>query len=218
MQMMFILYYKLLSYYMDTITILGISLLFFYSLTTILQFYGIDTSVYSIYILFYIFIIVSRLILPMNYAKLFPETEAPLTNDVASGPIANDNDASSSPTIVFPPPQPQGQITNIDRVPVAPTPSQGQITNIDRVPVAHTPSQGQITNIDRVPVAPTPSQGQIMNINRVPVATSPSFAPNTTSNATPPKKPKNNAPSGPTDISSVGQAFGAAFTALSTLT
>ena len=167
---------------MDTITILGISLLFFYSLTTILQFYGIDTSVYSIYILFYIFIIVSRLILPMNYAKLFPETEAPLTNDVASGPlttdvasgalandtdassspIANDNDASSSPTIVFPPRRPQGEITNIDRVPVA-------------------PSQGQVTNINRGPVAPAPSL---------------SPPPNTTSNATPPKKPKNNAPSG----------------------
>jgi len=69
---MCILYYKLLSYYMDTITILGISLLFFYSLTTILQFYGIDTSVYAIYILFYIFIIISRLILPTTYMKLFP--------------------------------------------------------------------------------------------------------------------------------------------------
>ena len=58
---------------MDTITILGISLLFFYSLTTILQFYGIDTSVYAIYILFYIFIIISRFILPTTYVKLFPD-------------------------------------------------------------------------------------------------------------------------------------------------
>ena len=62
---------------MDTITILGISLLFFYSLTTILQFYGIDTSIYLIYIFFYIFIIVSRFILPMNYDKLFPEPTIP---------------------------------------------------------------------------------------------------------------------------------------------
>ena len=57
---------------MDTITILGISLLFFYSLTTILQFYGVDTSVYAIYILFYVFLIISRLILPTTYIKLFP--------------------------------------------------------------------------------------------------------------------------------------------------
>ena len=70
--MMCILYYKLLYYYMDTITILGISLLFFYSLTTILQFYGVDTSVYAIYILFYVFLIISRLILPTTYIKLFP--------------------------------------------------------------------------------------------------------------------------------------------------
>ena len=58
---------------MDTITILGISLLFFYCVTSILQFYGIDTSVYLIYILFYIFIIISRFILPTNYPSLFPE-------------------------------------------------------------------------------------------------------------------------------------------------
>jgi hypothetical protein len=167
MQMMFILYYKLLSYYMDTITILGISLLFFYSLTTILQFYGIDTSIYSIYILFYIFIIVSRLILPMNYAKLFPDAEAPLANadDTGSGSPTNNvsgsptNDASSSPTIVFPP----------------------------------TPSQGQVTNINRAS-PPTPSP-----------------IPSTTSDTTLPKKPKNNAPSGPTDFSGLAQGFASLF-------
>ena len=157
---------------MDTITILGISLLFFYSLTTILQFYGIDTSIYSIYILFYIFIIVSRLILPMNYNKLFPDAEAPLTNadDVASGAFTNDvasgaltNDASSSPTIVFP---------------------------------------------------PTPSQGQVTNINR---ASPPTPIPSTTSDTTPPKKPKNNAPSGPTDFSGLAQGFGALFSTLGAL-
>jgi hypothetical protein len=70
--MMYILYYK---YYMDTITILGISLLFFYSLTTILNFYGIDTNVYNIYILFYIFIIVSTFILPTTYTKMFQQTK-----------------------------------------------------------------------------------------------------------------------------------------------
>ena len=160
---------------MDTITILGISLLFFYSLTTILQFYGIDTSIYSIYILFYIFIIVSRLILPMNYNKLFPDAEAPLTNaddtgsgklinnvsgsitnDVASSPLTNTDDNVSEPTIVFPPPRPQGQIKNIDRA-SPPTPVRGQVTYINRASPP-TRSQGQITNIDRAspPTSPSP--------------------------------------------------------------
>lgn len=69
---------------MDTITILGISLLFFYSLTTILQFYGIDTSVYAIYILFYVFLIISRLILPTTYVKLFPTSDVLPSSDVPS--------------------------------------------------------------------------------------------------------------------------------------
>ena len=191
---------------MDTITILGISLLFFYSLTTILQFYGIDTSVYSIYILFYIFIIVSRLILPMNYAKLFPDDTAsgpitntvsgpitdavsgPITNTVSgpitntvSGPITNTDDNVSKPTIDFPPPRPQGQVTNINRALIVPRP------------------QGQVTNINRAPVVPP----------------SPSPAPSTTSDATPPKKTKNQAPSGPTDLSGLAQGFGALFSAFS---
>ena len=71
-------------YYMDTITILGISLLFFYSLTTILQFYGIDTSVYAIYILFYVFLIISQLILPTTFVKLFPTPEVPASVDAAT--------------------------------------------------------------------------------------------------------------------------------------
>jgi len=72
---------------MDTITILGISLLFFYSLTTILQFYGIDTSVYAIYILFYVFLIISRLILPTTYVKLFPTPDVIPTQDVPSSDL-----------------------------------------------------------------------------------------------------------------------------------
>ena len=86
---------------MDTITILGISLLFFYSLTTILQFYGIDTSVYAIYILFYIFIIISRLILPTTYMKLFPSDTTP-TPTVIPGPsdftVPSDN--TPTPTVI----------------------------------------------------------------------------------------------------------------------
>jgi hypothetical protein len=86
---------------MDTITILGISLLFFYSLTTILQFYGIDTSVYAIYVLFYIFIIISRLILPTTYMKLFPSdtTPTPAASDFsAPTPAASDFSAPSDST------------------------------------------------------------------------------------------------------------------------
>jgi len=46
------------------ITVTGISLLFFYCLTKILTFYGVNTNTYGIYISFYLFIILSTLILP----------------------------------------------------------------------------------------------------------------------------------------------------------
>lgn len=46
------------------ITILGISLLFFYCLIKILTFYGVDTNTYGIYLSFYLFIVLSTLILP----------------------------------------------------------------------------------------------------------------------------------------------------------
>ena len=90
---------------MDTITILGITLLFFYSLTTILQFYGIDTSVYAIYILFYVFLIISRLILPTTYVKLFPsdatlpDVIAPATSDVIA-PTTSDVIAPTVPVVI----------------------------------------------------------------------------------------------------------------------
>jgi hypothetical protein len=40
---------------MHPITLIGLSLVFFYSLTQILIFYGIDESTYGIYVLFYSF-------------------------------------------------------------------------------------------------------------------------------------------------------------------
>jgi len=52
------------------ITIIGISLLFFYCLVQILNFYGIDTNTYGVYISFYIFIIISSLILPKSYPSI----------------------------------------------------------------------------------------------------------------------------------------------------
>ena len=52
------------------ITLLGISIIFFYSLTQILKFYGVGEDVYGIYILFYILIIISIMILPNGYPKI----------------------------------------------------------------------------------------------------------------------------------------------------
>jgi hypothetical protein len=43
---------------MNSITLIGLSVIFFYSLTQILNFYGISEDVYGVYILFYIFIII----------------------------------------------------------------------------------------------------------------------------------------------------------------
>jgi hypothetical protein len=54
----------------NLITILGVSILLFYSVVTILKFYGINESVYGIYLLFYIFIVVSMIVLPTEYPKI----------------------------------------------------------------------------------------------------------------------------------------------------
>lgn len=55
---------------MSPITLIGISIIFFYSATQVLQFYGIGEDVYGVYILFYIFIILCILILPNSYPKV----------------------------------------------------------------------------------------------------------------------------------------------------
>ena len=55
---------------MNPITLIGFSIIFFYSLIQILKYYGVNEDVYGIYILFYIFIIISILILPNQYPKL----------------------------------------------------------------------------------------------------------------------------------------------------
>jgi hypothetical protein len=49
---------------MDSITLIGITIIFFYCLTKILKFYGLDESVYGVYILFYILICLCILVLP----------------------------------------------------------------------------------------------------------------------------------------------------------
>lgn len=55
---------------MNVITLIGLSIIFLYSLTQILNFYGISEDVYGVYILFYIFMLVSILILPNDYPKV----------------------------------------------------------------------------------------------------------------------------------------------------
>jgi hypothetical protein len=55
---------------MNLITLIGLSIIFFYSITQILQFYGIGEDVYGVYILFYIFIIMCILVLPNEITKV----------------------------------------------------------------------------------------------------------------------------------------------------
>lgn len=55
---------------MNTITLIGISVIFFYSIIQILKFYGVAEDVYGVYLLFYIFIILCILILPNDYPKV----------------------------------------------------------------------------------------------------------------------------------------------------
>jgi len=55
---------------MNPITLIGLSVIFFYSITQILKFYGVDESSYGVYILFYIFIIICILVLPNDYPTI----------------------------------------------------------------------------------------------------------------------------------------------------
>ena len=53
-----------------TITFIGVSLLVMYILIQILTFYGVDQSAYGIYLVFFLFILLSILILPNNEPTL----------------------------------------------------------------------------------------------------------------------------------------------------
>ena len=55
---------------MNPITLIGFSIIFFYSIIQILKFYGVGEDVYGVYILFYIFIIISIIVLPSEYPKV----------------------------------------------------------------------------------------------------------------------------------------------------
>lgn len=51
-------------------TLIGVAVLLFYSVSKILQFYGIGESVYGVYMLFYIFIIALIVVLPNDYPDI----------------------------------------------------------------------------------------------------------------------------------------------------
>jgi hypothetical protein len=53
-----------------TITFIGVSLLVMYIMIQILNFYGVDQSVYGIYLVFFLFILLSILILPNSEPTL----------------------------------------------------------------------------------------------------------------------------------------------------
>jgi hypothetical protein len=55
---------------MSAITVVGITLLLVYGLTKILDFYGIGINVYGSYLAFYIFIMISALVLPREYVRI----------------------------------------------------------------------------------------------------------------------------------------------------
>ena len=54
----------------ELITYLGVSLILYYSLTKILNFYGIGQDVYGVYVLFYVLIMICILILPSKYPEV----------------------------------------------------------------------------------------------------------------------------------------------------
>jgi hypothetical protein len=54
----------------NIITLIGVSILFFYSVIQILKFYDIGIEVYGYYLIFYIFIIVSIIVLPNKYPQV----------------------------------------------------------------------------------------------------------------------------------------------------
>ena len=54
----------------NIITLLGISMIFFYSIIQILKFYGVKEENYGIYLLFYMFLILAIIVLPHDYPSV----------------------------------------------------------------------------------------------------------------------------------------------------
>ena len=55
---------------MSAITVVGITLLLVFTLMKILDFYDVGINVYGSYLAFYIFIMISALVLPREYIRL----------------------------------------------------------------------------------------------------------------------------------------------------
>jgi len=52
------------------ITTLGISIILFYGLMKLLEFFGMGIDVYGSYLSFYVFLLISSFILPREYPKI----------------------------------------------------------------------------------------------------------------------------------------------------
>jgi hypothetical protein len=54
----------------ESITFFGVSLILYYCITKILNFYGISQEAYGVYVLFYALIMIFILILPGDYPQV----------------------------------------------------------------------------------------------------------------------------------------------------
>lgn len=54
----------------NIITLLGISIIFFYCIVQILNFYGLSISSYGVYLMFFMFMMSTYIILPHQYPTL----------------------------------------------------------------------------------------------------------------------------------------------------
>ncbi len=55
---------------MNIVTLIGITVIFMYSLTQILKFYGVNEDIYGVYMFFYLLIVLSIIVLPNDYPKV----------------------------------------------------------------------------------------------------------------------------------------------------
>ena len=55
---------------MNTIALLGMSVVFFYSMVQIFRFYGLKESAYGMYVIFYLFLAICLVTLPKEYPKI----------------------------------------------------------------------------------------------------------------------------------------------------
>lgn len=54
----------------NIITLLGITIIFFYCIIQILNFYGLSISYYGVYLMFFGFMVLCFILLPHNYPTL----------------------------------------------------------------------------------------------------------------------------------------------------